>query len=63
MSKNMVFCKEYFAFLLLIVVFAELGKAKLGVVLKHPTNRPLACKDKQILASEVLHPLGIVRES
>ena len=45
-----------------LVVFAEFCEAKIGVVLKHPAYGPLAGEDKQVLSSEVLNPLCVVRE-
>ena len=60
MSK---YCGKSILPLPLIVVLAELGKTKLGVVLKHPSDSPFAGEDKQVLAPKVLNPLGIVRKA
>ena len=47
----------------MLVVLAEFGKLELGIVLKHPTDSPLAGEDEQVVASVILHPLGVVGET
>ena len=46
----------------LYLVFAELSKLEVRVVLEYPADGPLARKEEKILASEVCNALGIVRE-
>ena len=44
-------------------VLTELGKLKLGIILKNPSDSPLTGEDEEVLAPEVLNPFCIVGET